>query len=256
MPISYSVHGKGDVTLVFVHGWSCDSRYWSRQVPFFSKGYRVVTIDLAGHGHSGCGRKDYTVASFGGDVKAVVERLKAKKVILIGHSMGGEIIAAAAARMPDRVLGLIGVDTLQNVESRYTEEEMRKFVQPFEEDFAKQAGEFVRGMFPKGADARLVDWIAADMSCAIPQVGISAMRNYVGLFVGGEAAKMFEQLKVPVRAVNADLWPTDPEANRRHMASFEVAIMKGVGHFPMLERPDEFNRQLLKMIKGLTGKKK
>ena len=133
---------------------------------------------------------------------------------------------------------------------------MRKFVQPFEEDFARQVGEFVRGMFPKGADARLVDWIAADMSCAIPQVGISAMRNYTGLFVGGEAAKMFEQLKVPVRAVNADLWPTNPEANRRHMASFEVVIMKGVGHFPMLGAAGGVQQTALEDGQGTGGRKK
>jgi pimeloyl-ACP methyl ester carboxylesterase len=255
VPISYSVHGKGDVTLVFVHGWSCDSRYWYRQVPFFSKSYRVVTIDLAGHGHSGSARKDYTVAFFGEDVKAVVERLKARKVILIGHSMGGAVIAAAAGRMPDRVMGLIGVDTLQNVEFRYSQEEIQKFVRPFEEDFGKKTDEFVRGMFPKKADANLVNWVAADMSCAIPQVGVSAIRNYLGLFLSGEAAALFEPLKIPVRAVNADLWPTDPEANRRHMASFEVTLMKGVGHFPMLERPEEFNGQLLKVIKELAGGK-
>ncbi|MEW6665616.1 MAG: alpha/beta hydrolase [Thermodesulfobacteriota bacterium] len=253
--ISFSAHGKGDVTLIFVHGWSCDSRYWYRQVPFLSKGHRVVTIDLAGHGHSGSGRKDYTVASFGEDVKAVADGLKARKVILIGHSMGGAVIAAAAGLMPDRVLGLIGVDTLHNVEFRYTEEEVRKFVRPFEENFEKQANEFVRGMFPKGADANLVNWIAGDMSCAIPRVGISAIRNYLGLFVSGEGAKMFERLKIPVAAVNADFWPTNPEANRRHMVSFDVAVMKGVGHFPMLERPEEFNRRLSKVIKGLAGRK-
>ena len=51
-PISYEVHGAGDPTLVFVHGWSCDARYWREQVPYFSKKYRVITVDLAGHGHS------------------------------------------------------------------------------------------------------------------------------------------------------------------------------------------------------------
>lgn len=56
VPISYEVFGSGEPTLVFVHGWSCDSRYWRCQVPYFGKNHRVVTIDFAGHGHSGTGR--------------------------------------------------------------------------------------------------------------------------------------------------------------------------------------------------------
>jgi pimeloyl-ACP methyl ester carboxylesterase len=255
VPISYSVYGRGDVTLVFVHGWSCDSRYWYRQVPHLSSRYRVVTVDLAGHGHSGPGRKDYTVASFGEDVKAVVEKVHAKKAILIGHSMGGAVIAAAAALMPDRVIGLIGVDTLHNVEARYTQEELDQYVKPFEEDFVRKVREFVHGMFVKGTDAELVEWVAADMSCAIPRVGISALRGYFGLFVTGEAAGLFEKVKCPVRAVNADLWPTEPAANRRHMVSFEAVIMKGVGHFPMLEKPGEFNGRLRKVVRELNGKR-
>ena len=69
-PISYEVFGTGEPTLVFVHGWSCDSRYWRAQVPHFSKSHRMVILDLAGHGHSGITRKHYTMKSFGEDVKA------------------------------------------------------------------------------------------------------------------------------------------------------------------------------------------
>ena len=98
--------------LVFVHGWSCDSRYWRAQIPYFSQKYRIALVDLAGHGHSGFGRSNYTMGSFGEDVLAVVEALGAEKVILIGHSMGGIVIAEAARLMPEKVLGLIGVDTL------------------------------------------------------------------------------------------------------------------------------------------------
>jgi len=64
-------------------------------------------------------------------------------------------------------------------------------------------------------------------------------------------AKVFERINAPVRCVNADLWPTDIEANRRHMKSFDATIMKGSGHFIMLEKPDDFNKALDKYIKEL-----
>mgnify|MGYP001597132606 CR=1 FL=1 len=71
----------------------------------------MVRIDLAGHGESGRERKDSTIAAFGGDVAAVVEKLGLKKVILIGHSMGGPASVEAARRLGDRVTGVVGVDS-------------------------------------------------------------------------------------------------------------------------------------------------
>ena len=117
-PISYEVYGSGEPTLVFVHGWSCDGRYWQAQVPHFSKDHRVVVIDLAGHGHSGMGRSKYTMKDFGEDVRAVVEAVGSRDVILIGHSMGGTAAAEAARLMPDRVIGIIGIDTLPGPRGR------------------------------------------------------------------------------------------------------------------------------------------
>ena len=64
--ISYETRGDavaGRPALVFVHGWSCDARYWDRQLPYFSKRFRVVALDLAGHGHSGMGRSRFTMGS-------------------------------------------------------------------------------------------------------------------------------------------------------------------------------------------------
>lgn len=244
VPISYTVQGAGAVTLVFVHGWSCDSRYWRMQVPFFEEKCRVVTLDLAGHGHSGFQREIYTVEAFARDVKAVVEDIGAERVILIGHSMGGNIIAEAARMMPSRVRGLIGIDTLQSVEYKMSPQELDDQMNAFDADFMKAADAFVRGMFPRDADKGLVSWVAADVSAAPKQVAMSTYSEAMKPYVEGKAAEVFEGLEMPVRCINADLWPTDVEGNRRHMTSFEAAVMKGVGHFLMMERPDEFNALL------------
>jgi pimeloyl-ACP methyl ester carboxylesterase len=112
-PISYEVFGSGEPTLVFVHGWCCDARYWRAQVPCFSKAHRVVVLDLAGHGHSGASREKFTMKAFGEDVRAVAEETGSRSLILIGHSMGGSVIAEAALLMPDLVKGIIGIDTLE-----------------------------------------------------------------------------------------------------------------------------------------------
>ena len=247
-PISYEVFGSGEPTLVFVHGWSCDGRYWREQVPYFSRNHRVIVVDLAGHGHSGLSRSKYTVKDFGEDVRAVVEAVGSRRVILIGHSMGGTVIADAARLMPDRVIGLIGIDTLQNIEYPLTAEELKMMIAPMEKDFRSGSREFVEQMMLPYDDPKLKEWILSDMSAAPTEVALSSMNSLLEEYMTGVASKKFEGIKVPVVAVNADMWPTDIEANRRHMDFFETITLKDTDHFLMLNRPGEFNRALDRAI--------
>jgi pimeloyl-ACP methyl ester carboxylesterase len=247
-PISYEVQGAGEPTLVFVHGWCCDARYWREQVPYFSKRHRVVTLDLAGHGHSGMTRSGYTMSAFGEDVRAVTEATGAECVILLGHSMGGSVIAEAARLMPDRVVGLIGVDTLENIEYPMSSEELAKMLAPLEKDFGAGAREFVKQMVSPSTNSEIREWILADISAAPPTVALSALSCMMSQYITKEAAKIFHEIRVPVVSVNGDLWPIDYAANRRHMASFDAIVLKGADHFLMLDRPDEFNLTLDKAI--------
>ena len=253
-PISHEVFGAGEPTLVFVHGWSCDARYWRAQVPEFAQKHRVVVLDLAGHGHSGMSRTRYSMGSFGEDVRAVVEATGSGSVILIGHSMGGPVIAEAARLMPDRVVGLIGVDTFHNIEHPMTREELAKMTGPLKENFREASRGFVGGMIAPATAPQLREWILADMSTAPPAVALSAMDEMMHQSITGEAAKVFEGSKIPVVAVNGDLWPVDYEANRRHMFSFSTIVLEGADHFLMLARPGEFNQALAQAIRRLTEK--
>jgi pimeloyl-ACP methyl ester carboxylesterase len=252
--ISYEVYGAGELTLVFVHGWSCDARYWRAQLPYFSKRYRLVTLDLAGHGHSGMTRLRYTMKAFGEDVQAVTEATGSRKVILVGHSMGGSVIAEAARLMPKRVVGLIGIDTLENIEYPMTQEELHKMIAPLKTDFSMGSREFVKGMISPSTAPRIRDWILSDMSAAPPSVALSAMQEMMSQYITGEAAKTFEEIHSPVVTVNGDLWPINYEANRRHMSSFDAIVLKGADHFLMMTRTEEFNPALEKAIQRILTK--
>jgi len=247
-PISYEVHGQGEPTLILVHGWSCDARYWRAQVPHFAARHRVVTVDLAGHGHSGTGREDYTTGSFGEDVRAVADAVGGDRFILVGHSAGGLVIAEAARLLPGRVLGLIAVDALHNLEYPVTEEDAAAMIGPLEADFPTACREFAAGMIRPDTDADLAAWIEADMAAAPPRVAVSAMRDYVAQWISGAGPALFEDLPLPVVAVCADLWPVDAEANRRHMQTFEAIVLEGTDHFLMLDAAEEFNRALEQAI--------
>lgn len=253
-PIAYEVYGEGDPCLVFVHGWSCDSRYWRGQVPYFSEKYKMVVLDLAGHGNSGLARINYTMGDFGEDVRAVAEASQSNKVILIGHSMGGEVISEAARLMPDRVIGLIGVDTLQDVEYALTRGKMEEMTAALKKDFVTGCRQFVGTMIRPDSDKDLTEWIMTDMSSAPPSVALSAMNDMFIRYLTGEEATVFDGIHVPVICVNADMWPVNEEANKRHMKDFKAIIIENTDHFLMMNRPDTFNPELEKAIQLITKK--
>ncbi len=238
--ISYHVQGEGKPALVFVHGWCCDKRYWKLQVPYFAKQYKVVTIDLAGHGESGLGREDYTIKAFGSDVAAVVEKLDLWEVILIGHSLGGPVIIEAARQMPGRVIGCVGADTLHDIGKVYSDEENEKMIAKLKSDFVGTMQNFVRGAFKANADPEVVEWVVGNMSSVNPKACISMIEN-MGKYDLKEAVK---SVQVPIVCINSDFLPMNIEANRKYAQIYEVKMMPGIGHFVMMEEPEKFNQLL------------
>jgi pimeloyl-ACP methyl ester carboxylesterase len=251
--INYYEYRQERQVLVFVHGWSCDASYWRKQVEYFKDKYHMVLVDLAGHGRSGSERENYTMEAFGQDVKAVVESIGAEKVVLIGHSMGALVIAEAARLMPEKVIGLVAIDDLQNVEYPLGEEQFKEMTTPFKEDFKQGVRSFVTGML-RSDNSPVNEWVISDMSLAEPRVALSAINGSLGGYLTGDVAKLFDGLDVPVVAVNADLWPTDVEANRRHIRDFELIELDGLDHFLMLKAPERFNPALEQAVKMILKK--
>ena len=248
IPISFESHGGGMPALVFVHGWSCDRTYWKRQLEHFSVASQVVAMDLGGHGESGVGRQEWTTTAFGEDVKAVVEKLGLKDTVLIGHSMGGDVIVEAARLMPDRVRGLVWVDTYRTLGKTQTDSEVEEILTPFRANFVKATQRFVRRMFIPSSDPSLVDRVAADMSAAPPEVALKTMKAAIAF--GNEIPARLRDLKAPVIAINPDWKPTDIEVLRRY--GVNVVVMPGVGHFAMMEDPERFNSLLTNVIRQFS----
>ena len=244
VPIHYTVSGDGQPALLFIHGWSCDGTYWDGQVAAFSPTHRVIAIDLAGHGQSGRGRAEWTVPAFGQDVRAVVEKLGLRRVVLIGHSMGGNVAVAAANAMPERVAAVIGVDTMHDVERVIAPEMLAPFIAGMKADFPGFTRQFVAQMFPAGADSALVARVAGKMAAAPPAIAIPAFQ---GIFAYDLKAG-FAGVKAPIREINSDRNPTNFAGNRKYAPDFDAVILAGAGHFPQLERPAEFDAALAKVL--------
>ncbi len=248
--IEYETRGDGPLALVFIHGWMCDRTHWRHQLDVFAEEHAVVALDLAGHGNSGTDRADWTIDRFGADVQAVVEALDLPRVILVAHSMGGQVALTAAAGMADRVLGIVGVDTLHNVEIVIDPDRWDQMMSMYEADFAGTCNNFARAMFPEPTeDPELPDWVRENMCDADPQISIAIARQMPAL----DHPALLEAASVPVRCINSvKTGVTEIETNRKY-GDYDAVLMEGVGHFVMLERPEEFNRLLAEAVEELTG---
>lgn len=252
VPIHYSVQGKGEPALVFVHCWGCDRNLWENQVAEFAKNHRVVTIDLPGHGKSGHDRKNWSVTSYGEDVKTVVTRLDLKRVVLIGSSMGGPITLEAARRMPDRVEGIVPVDTLHNIEARVPAEQVDAVVKQLQADYKTAMTGFLNQYFfgPK-TPAAVKQRVIAEATSRPPELAVTILKA----ILAHDAAPSLREVKVPIRAINAALMPTNVAVNQKYAPQFSVVVMEGFGHYPMLEDPATFNRHLAEFLQSLPRKK-
>ncbi len=248
--IHYDVRGEGNPALVFVHGWSANRSYWREQAGEFAENYRVVTIDLAGHGESGLNRQDWTMEAFGADVAAVVNRLELERVILIGHSMGGMVVIEAARLLHDNVIGIVGVDSYTGIGQTYPDSAIDAYLAPFKEDFKTASYDLVLTMFPEISDSSLMREIAEDISSAPPEVAFGSYEAVVKYLYTDPVQMLtwIKELDLPIRGINCDFFPPDVEAVRAAARSFDAKTMTGVGHFLQMEDPETFNRLLHETI--------
>lgn len=245
--IHYDDQGEGELSLVFVHGWNCDRRYWNAQRDYFAGAHRVVTLDLAGHGDSGLDRAQWTMQGFGQDVTAVVASLDLFNVVLIGHSMGGKVVVEAARQLGDRVVAIVGVDTFNNGGRETPQPRQAQLLKELARDYSGFVGKLVEGMFVEASDPTIREFVMADMAAAPYHVAIGA-RTASGSY---DASVTLASLDVPLMLINSDYRTTDLAHLTANAKVVTYREMSGVGHFVMLEDPVTFNAHLTAVLAGI-----
>ncbi len=104
--ISYSDSGKG-TAVVLLHGFLENEKMWQELVPELSKKNRIITIDLLGHGESACLGYVHSMEENAEMIAAVLSKLRIRKAVLVGHSMGGYVALAFADLFPQKMKGLV-----------------------------------------------------------------------------------------------------------------------------------------------------
>lgn len=111
--LAYDDDGPRDApVLVFIHGWTADRHRWDRQFKHFATNFRVVRVDLRGHGESVAPPGGYTIPGLADDVLALVDALGIVEFTPVGHSMGGMVALTLALRTPHRIRRFVLVDSV------------------------------------------------------------------------------------------------------------------------------------------------
>ena len=241
LTIHSSSTGAGAGTIVFVHGWTCDSSSWTGQIPAFAKKYRVITLDLPGHGKSGSPKDGkFSMDLFARAVEAVRAEAKAERIVLVGHSMGAPVIRQYARLHPQRVAGLVAVDGPLDMRT-FPPPEFSQPPPPMIGPEGLKAREgMIRSMFTPQTPMPLQKQILSMMLAAPEATANGAMAS-----IFDPSLRSSDVIKAPALAVFAGTAQVpNVQTTKEILPDYESAQVAGTGHFLMMEKPDEFNRLL------------
>lgn len=229
---------KAKRALVFIHGWTCNADFWKESLNAFPQ-YRVIALDLPGHGKSDKPEVNYTMEYFARGVDAVLRQAKVNRAVLVGHSMGTPVARQFYKLFPERTLAIVVVD--MPLLPFGAEEDMNKFADSVIGNYPESAAQFVDGMLSLVKDPDKRSFIRRSMLAAPKHVAVSAMTQ---IFVPSVWAK--DAINVPVLAIIAKtpMWNPTRDDFVQIAPKAEFQLWTDVSHFLMMEQPMLFNGQV------------
>jgi len=252
--INYFQQGKSDTTLLFLHGWCIDGTYWENQLDYFSKSYHVYAIDLPGFGRSKAERTHWTVEEYANDVTAFIDTMNLKNVVIVGHSMAGEIMLQTALSNNSNIVGIVGVDNFKMIDVSFTPEQMKQMTDFFpmlQNNFKNSAPVYADMMlFHPSTSKEVKDRVKTDFSNSDSIIGYETIITQMQY--ASTDAQRLEQLNYKLYLINSDGFPTNETGLKNHCKKgFQVETISATGHYPMIEKPKEFNLLLEKVLTGM-----
>jgi pimeloyl-ACP methyl ester carboxylesterase len=250
--ISYSDTGKGSA-VVLLHGFLENQTMWQDLVPELSKKYRVITLDLLGHGESGCLGYVHSMEDNAEVVRAVLSKLRIRKAIFVGHSMGGYVALAFAELYPAMVKGLV----LQNSTSKADSEERKTNRDRAIKAVKKEYTTFVRlsitNLFSEENREKMIDEIEKVKTEALktPLQGIVA--SLEGMKIRKDREIVLHSATYPMLLI---LGKKDGVLNYEdNLIQIENTNIKLVtfpdGHMSHIENKKELKKELLNFFKSI-----
>jgi len=228
--------GSGRRTLVLIHSLGQDGAVWNRLASRLEGRYRLLIVDLPGHGRS-ASIADVSVASVAEALERTLKERKVKQALLVGHSYGGLVALEEAAKHPDRAAGIVTIEaeTYANVDSER--------VANIEQIMAQRYPLFLRGVFePMTLDSSQVDSVVAKAGLVPRDVLVEYFRDAWR----ADIRPSIRTLKAPILVVTLDTtWPPQESwTSARKRLGYDTAgpaigrRIWGSGHLIQIDQPD------------------
>lgn len=246
------VSGEGP-PIVFVHGFTTTAEFWREQVAPFSASHRVIRINLPGHGVSPQPEdRDYTIEAFANDVLEVYRALGIDTAILVGLSMGGTIAQHVALNWPERVQALVLVGaTPHGLGEDVNVDNVLKAIEDVGVVTASQ--NVIERSFAPGTTAELLAFAKAEVA----QTPAFVARQAIASLNRSDSRARLGEIGMPTLVVvgkeDTITPPNESVILADGIPDSRLAILEGAGHFPMLEKPQVFNRLLADFLAQHTG---
>jgi pimeloyl-ACP methyl ester carboxylesterase len=254
--IAYTKQGNADTTLLFIHGWCINRTYWDQQLAFFSPRYSVVSLDLPGFGESGKSLgSDWRFSQYTADVDSLIQQLELKNIIIIGHSMSGDLVLDYTWKHPEKIAGLIGIDNLHQPATRFNEAEILEAESFFDLMISKYDSivqtMMVPQLFQPATDSIIRARVTNDILQTPAEIAVKVLKEN-SLFSQQQQTAM-QSLRIPLMLLNSDAYPVNADSlNKYCKKGYAIETIKGSGHYPMLEQPAAFNQSLQKLLDRIS----
>lgn len=246
---------KGEITLVLLHGYLESLEIWEDFAKLLTPYYRIIAIDLPGHGISQVKGEIHTMAFLADVLKGVLDKQGVSRCFVAGHSMGGYVAEAFAARYPEMLQGFILFHSTPNADTEEKKEDRRREIELIRAD----KKELIASLFaPKGfAEVnrkRLISRIEQfqELITENDNEGIIALLR--GMIERDDMNEMLHQLNVPQLFIFGKLDEFIPADRAEALASAHpqanVAWLEHSGHMGFLEEPEESARIIRAFMDG------
>ena len=250
--ITYDDTGSGPA-VVLIHGYPFNRSMWAEQVSALADSYRVVTLDLRGHGESESSTGASTMKLMAQDVAALMDELQIDRAVIGGLSMGGYVTLAFYQLFAERVEKLLLADTRAQADTEEAKATRGDQVQQIQAD--GMTG-IVTAMLPKllspetvSKQPEIVKRVRDMMMHTSPEGAIGALR---GMAEREDQTERLSQINVPALIVVGKEDPITPVADSQKMheriAGSELVIIENASHVSNIEQSEQFNRALREFL--------
>lgn len=243
--ISYTDSGEG-TTIILLHGFLENKKMWKDYVLLFSENYRVISIDLLGHGESECLGYVHEMEDNAKAVNEVLEHLKIKKVIILGHSMGGYVSLAFAELYPEKLQKLVLLNSTSKEDSPEKKINRTRAIKTVKQNYVNFVSLAISNLFSEDNRERLANEIEKVKTEALktPLQGIVA--SLEGMKIRKDRENLLKQKLFPVLLI---LGKKDPVLNYdESISQIENTTVELVsfedGHMSQIENKEELKKVL------------